>query len=206
MQFPFPADVLLALAAFSFVSSVTPGPNNFMLLASGVNFGFTRSIPHMIGIASGFCFMLVCVGFGLGEIFERAPLLYQGLKFVGAAYLLYLAWKIANSGPVASPEGSGTEEQGTPMTFLQAAAFQWVNPKAWFMAVTSMSVYTVHTNFVASVLGVAAVFTAINLPSISMWCGMGTGLRSVLSDPVKLRYFNWIMGGLLVASLWPMLK
>lgn len=196
-----PLEILLALAGFSVASSVTPGPNNLMLLASGVNFGFRRTLPHMLGIGGGFAFLLLCVGFGLGAVLQQSPALHLAIKVAGVAYLLYLAWKIATSGPIEDREG-----KAAPMTFLQAAAFQWVNPKAWFMAVTAMSVYTVPTNYVLSVVLIAAVFAAINVPCVSLWAGMGVALRKLLSDPRTLRWFNIIMALLLAASLWPMLR
>ena len=209
MSLPLGPEMLLALAGFSFVSSVTPGPNNLMLLASGVNYGFVRTIPHMLGIGIGFAVLLLCTGFGLGQLFERVPSAYLVLQIAGAAYLLYLAWRIANAAP---PEPRGTGEgaagqadSGRPMWFIEAAAFQWVNPKAWVMAVTSMSIYTNPQAHTASVLTIAAMFTLINVPTVSLWCGMGTALREFLSDPAKLRLFNWTMAGLLVLSLWPML-
>jgi threonine/homoserine/homoserine lactone efflux protein len=194
-------EIFIALASFSLVSSITPGPNNLMLLSSGVNFGFRRSLPHMLGISGGFAFLLLCTGFGLGQLLNAAPRAYTALKFAGAAYLIYLAWKIATSGPV----GKG-EVRANPLTFLGAAAFQWVNPKAWVMAITSMAVYTNHANYEFTVLLVAAVFTIINLPSIAIWCGMGLALRRFLNDPKTLRIFNVVMALLLIASLWPMLR
>ena len=122
--------LLSAFVLFAFVSSITPGPNNTMLLASGVNFGFRRSMPHALGISIGFMLLVICVGLGLGEVFKVFPWAYTLLRYVGAAYLLYLAWKIANAGGMSDSQ----DEQGKPMTFLGAAAFQWVNPKAWIMA------------------------------------------------------------------------
>lgn len=194
-------EILLALVGFSVASSVTPGPNNLMLLASGVNFGFRRTIPHMLGIGIGFAFLLLCVGLGLGEVLQRAPALHMAIKVVGVAYLIYLAYKIATSGPIENRDG-----EARPFSFLQAAAFQWVNPKAWFMAVTAMSVYTSPANYVFSVVLVAVVFAIINIPCVSVWAGMGVALRRLLSDPRTLRWFNIAMALLLVASLWPMLR
>ena len=196
-----PVDVLLALIIYSAVASATPGPNNIMLLASGVNFGFRRTIPHMAGITSGFAALLLVVGFGLKEVFEQVPVMQLILKVLGGAYLVYLSWKIANSGPIAS-----SDEGGRPMTFLEAALFQWVNPKAWVMAVTAMTVYTGQPDFVTSVLIVSLVFAVINLPCVSVWCGFGVALRQFLTDPTKLRAFNVTMAILLLASLWPMLR
>ena len=196
-----PFDVFVALVVFSFVSSVTPGPNNIMLLASGVNFGFRRTVPHMFGIGLGFCVLLLAVGFGLKEVFEQYPILRTILKVVGGAYLLYLAWKIANSGPVKTGQ---TEQQ--PMTLWAAALFQWVNPKAWVMAITAMAVYTGQPDFITSVLIVAGVFTLVNFPSVSVWCGFGVALSDWLSDARRLKFFNIFMAVLLVLSLWPMLR
>ena len=194
-------EILLALIGFSLVSSITPGPNNLMLLASGTNYGFVRSLPHMLGISGGFAFLLVCVGLGLGEILEASPRLYLALKFAGAAYLVYLAFRIATSGPVAAGQ-----VDSRPMMFLEAAAFQWVNPKAWVMALGSMTAYTNQASYLLSVIIVATVFTVVNLPSVAVWCGMGVGLRQFLSDPFRLRVCNVVMALLLVLSLWPMLR
>ncbi|WP_187971381.1 LysE family translocator [Aquibium microcysteis] len=193
-------DLFAALVGFAFVSSVTPGPNNMMLLASGVNFGFRRTVPHMLGIGFGFASLLLGVGFGLGALLAAFPALHLALKVAGGAYLLYLAWRIATSRTLAE---AGSASQ--PMSFASAAAFQWVNPKAWVMAVTAMAIYTSPEAPVLSVLLVAAAFALVNLPSVSVWAGFGTALRGWLSDPARLRWFNLAMGLLLAATLWPML-
>ncbi len=194
-------DLLLGFALFALVTSITPGPNNTMLLASGVNFGFNRTIPHMLGITCGFFVLVVAVGFGLGAVFQTYPLLYSVLRYVGAAYLLYLAWKIARSGPVSESE----KGESKPISYLGAAAFQWVNPKAWIMAIGAISTYTPMQGYFTNVLVIAAVFALINLPSVSVWAGCGTLLRNVLKDRRWLRVFNWGMAALLVASLYPLL-
>ncbi|KAF0232264.1 MAG: LysE family amino acid efflux [Beijerinckiaceae bacterium] len=195
-----PLDLLLALIGFAFVTSITPGPNNMMLLTSGVNFGFRRTVPHMLGIGIGFTLMVALIGLGLGQIFERYPLLYSILKYVGAVYMLWLAWGIANSGPV--DEG---EVRGKPMSFLQAAAFQWVNPKAWVMGVGAIATYTRPENYVATVLFVALVFGVVNIPCVGSWAAFGSAMRHLLRDPRIVRWFNITMAVLLVASLWPVL-
>jgi threonine/homoserine/homoserine lactone efflux protein len=194
-------DLLLGFALFALVTSITPGPNNTMLLASGVNFGFNRTIPHMLGITCGFFVLVVAVGFGLGAVFQTYPLLYTILRYVGAAYLLYLAWKIAHSGPVSDSEQS----EGKPISYLGAAAFQWVNPKAWIMAIGAISTYTPMQGYFTNVIVIAAVFALINLPSVSVWAACGTLLRNVLKDRRWLRLFNWGMAALLVVSLYPLL-
>ncbi|EJM24196.1 MULTISPECIES: LysE family translocator [Pseudomonas] len=194
-------DLLMGFALFALVTSITPGPNNTMLLASGVNFGFNRTIPHMLGITCGFFVLVVAVGFGLGTVFQTYPMLYTVLRYIGAAYLLYLAWKIAHSGPVSESE----KGESKPISYLGAAAFQWVNPKAWIMAIGAISTYTPMQGYFTNVLVIAAVFALINLPSVSVWAGCGTLLRNVLKDRRWLRLFNWGMALLLVASLYPLL-
>ncbi|WP_454849837.1 LysE family translocator [Rhizobium binxianense] len=196
-----PLDTFLALVLFAFTTSITPGPNNMMLFASGVNFGFRRTIPHMLGIGAGFLSLLLGVGLGLGALLHTVPALYLALKFAGGAYLVWIAWKIATSRSL----GEG-RSGATPMSFLGAAAFQWVNPKAWVMAVTAMATYTNPELYLASVLLVGLAFAAVNVPSVSTWAGFGSALREWLSDPVRLKWFNISMAVLLVASLWPMLK
>ena len=195
------AELLTALIAFAFVSSITPGPNNLMLMTSGTNFGFVRTIPHMLGVSVGFTVMIVLVGAGLAKIFELYPIAHLILKYASCAYLVWLAWKIATSPPPGAK--SGAEAQAKPMTFIQAALFQWVNPKAWTMALTAVSAYTLPTDPVASLLIVAAVFGAINLPSVGSWTLLGMQLRRFLSDPLKLRIFNVTMAVILVATLYP---
>ncbi len=195
-------DAFLALIVYAFVTSVTPGPNNFMLLASGVNFGFVRTIPHMFGIGIGFFVLLLAVGFGLGALLAAFPILHVALKVAGGAYLLYLAFKIAMSRSM----GEDRDGRARPMTFIEAAAFQWVNPKAWVMAVTAMAVYTEPGSPFLSVIIIGVAFAAVNIPSVSTWAGFGMALRGILSDPVRLKWFNFAMGVLLAATLLPMLK
>lgn len=195
-------DIVLAMIAFAFVSSITPGPNNIMLLASGANFGFRRTVPHMLGIGAGFVLLLLGVGFGLGALLTAVPALHTALKVAGAGYLLYLAWRIA----ISRGMSSGTGTRSRPMTFLEAAAFQWVNPKAWMMAITGMALYTDPARPYASVVFVAFAFGLVNLPSVSSWAAFGMALRGFLSDPARLRIFNIAMALMLVASLWPMLR
>lgn len=188
--------MLTALMAFALVSSITPGPNNMMLMASGANFGLRRTIPHALGVGAGFTLMIILVGLGLIRIFDIYPALNILLKIASTVYLLWLAWKIANAAP---PDGTG-DARGVPMTFVQAVMFQWVNPKAWSMALSAIALYAPDRNLHA-ILFVAAVFGLINLPSTSLWAIMGTALRGWLSQPFRLRAFNWTMALLLVGSL-----
>lgn len=192
-------DILAALALFAFVSSITPGPNNLMLMASGANFGFRRSLPHMLGVALGFVLMAVIMGLGLGRLFLALPHAQLTLKICATLYMLYLAWKIAHAAPIET--GTAT---GRPLSFLQAAAFQWVNPKAWAMALTAITVYSPGQT-VTSLMTVAVVFGAINLPSVSSWVLVGQQMARILTNPARLRLFNRVMAGLLILSLYPVL-
>ncbi|MBU0825035.1 MAG: LysE family translocator [Alphaproteobacteria bacterium] len=187
---------LLALSAFALVSSITPGPNNMMLMASGANFGLRRTVPHALGVGIGFTLMIILVGLGLMGLFDLFPILNTVLKVVSVGYLLWLAWKIANA---AAPDAE-TGARGKPMTFFQAVLFQWVNPKAWSMALTAIALYAPDRNL-GAVLLVAVIFGLINLPSTSLWAVMGQVLRGWLSSPGRLRAFNWTMAALLVGSL-----
>ncbi|WP_375568747.1 LysE family translocator [Seohaeicola saemankumensis] len=190
-------DSFLALSAFALVSSITPGPNNLMLMASGANFGFRRTVPHMLGIGLGFGLMVVLVGLGLVRIFDAFPVTHLILTVVGVAYLLWLAWKIAHA---AAPDAARAGAR--PFTFFQAVLFQWVNPKAWQMALTAITLYAPDRSVVA-ILWVGLVFALINLPSVSTWTVMGQQMGRILSSPKRLRLFNWSMAALLVASLVP---
>ena len=192
-------DLLVALLGFAFATSVTPGPNNMMLLASGANFGFRRTVPHMLGISLGHALMVFLLGMGLAQVFHRIPAANTVLKVLSVAYMLWLAWKIAHAG--APKEG---QAEGRPLTFLQAAAFQWVNPKAWAMALTAVTVYAEGGTWIAMAV-VAAVFACVNLPSVSVWAYAGQQLRRWLTTDRRLTVFNWTMAVLLVASLWPVL-
>jgi threonine/homoserine/homoserine lactone efflux protein len=194
-------EIFLSLLLFALTTSITPGPNNMMLLASGVNFGFSRTIPHMFGIGGGFFLLLLGVGFGLGALLSAFPPLFVALKIAGGLYLLWIAWKIATSRSL----GDG-RSGAAPMTFLAAAAFQWVNPKAWVMALSAMAAYTDPQNYAPTVLVVALAFAIVNIPSVSVWAGFGSALRDWLSHPSRLKWFNRTMAALLVVSLWPMLK
>ncbi len=193
-------DQLLALIGFAFVTSVTPGPNNMMLMASGANFGFRRTIPHMFGISLGHMAMTLIVGLGLVGIVHQEPRILVALKWVSVAYLLWLAWKLAH----AAAPGEGTRT-GQPMTFVGAALFQWVNPKAWTMSLGAVTAYATNPTPV-SVTIIAATFAAINLPSVSVWTLAGQQLRRILTSPGRLTIFNRTMAVLLVASLWPVLS
>ncbi|HEX7854961.1 MAG TPA: LysE family translocator [Sphingobium sp.] len=186
---------ILALLAFGVVSSFTPGPNNLMLMASGANFGVRRTMPHMMGVVIGFSLMIVILGLGLFGLFHAWPASFTVLKVVSVVYTLYLAWKIAR----AAPPGTGNPE-GKPMTFLQAAAFQWVNPKAWTMGLSAITLYAPDARLV-SILIIAGVFGFMSLASTGTWMMMGLSIRRWLSSHTRLLAYNYSMAALLVGSI-----
>ncbi len=199
-------ETLIAFSLYVFSTSITPGPNNTMMLASGVNFGIRRSLPHLLGISCGFSFMVLLMGLGLGAVFTQVPQLYSVLRWGGAAYMLYLAWKILNSGPISS--GSATDENSTakPLGFLGAAAFQWVNPKAWVMALGAITTYLPAEHSVWQLVFLVAVLGIINFPSTGSWALFGSSMRHYLQQPKFLRIFNALAATALVLSLYPVLK
>jgi threonine/homoserine/homoserine lactone efflux protein len=193
---------LLALLTYAVATSITPGPNNMMLLASGLNFGFARSVPHMLGIALGFGLMVLIVGVGLGALFKAYPTIHEVLRWVGGAYMLYLAWRIATA---AAPKAS-QKTAAKPMGFVAAAAFQWVNPKAWIMALGAIATYLPSEPTVAAVALLALVFTLVNLPCVSVWTVFGVGLQRFLTKPSYVHAFNITMALMLVLSLYPLVR
>ncbi|MBL3563234.1 LysE family translocator [Rhodovulum sulfidophilum] len=191
--------ILTALLGFAFVMTVTPGPNNLMLMASGANFGFRRTLPHRMGIVGGMSVMALLVGAGLMALFDAVPVLNLVLKVIFAGYLLWLAVKIATAAPLEERDADSR-----PMTFLQAATFQWVNPKAWAMCLSAITLYAPDRSLL-SVAIVAAAFTLVCFPAISVWAWLRTAVRQWLSSATRLRVFNLTMAALLVASLYPLL-
>ncbi|MDN3611903.1 LysE family translocator [Vibrio ostreicida] len=188
---------LTTLVLFAFVSTFTPGPNNLMLMTSGANVGYKRTLPHMSGVAFGFAFMLLLVGAGLNGIFQTYPSAHQFLKAASLAYLFYLAIKIACSGKANEcPDFK-------PMTFLGAASFQWVNPKGWSMAISAVTLYS--QGGWGDLVLIATIFLLVNFPSGSAWILVGRELQRWLTSDVRTRSFNLVMAALLIASTLPML-
>jgi threonine/homoserine/homoserine lactone efflux protein len=192
-------ELLAAFVVFALVTLFTPGPNNIMLMTTGLNFGFARAQPHVFGVSFGFPLMVLLIGLGLGAVFDAYPAMYTVLKFGGAAYLLYLAWKIATAGPVKETGAVG----GRPITFLQAAAFQWVNPKGWVMAVASVTTYAAILAFPYNVVLIAAIFAVLGTFSAWTWTIFGSWLSRFITSAKAIRTFNLVMAVLLVASLYP---
>lgn len=191
---------LIPLLAFVLVSSITPGPNNTMLTASGLNHGFKRSLPHMLGVSLGFGLMLLMVGLGIGTLLLQLPWLYTLLQVAGTGYLIYLAWKIAHAG---LPQSNGTSQH--PLRYWQAMLFQWVNPKVWIMVVGILAAYVPRDRFFIQLPLAALLCTLVNFPCIALWTGCGSMLRRWLYRPAVLRGFNLLMALLLLSSVYPLL-
>ncbi len=189
-------EILTALCTFAFAASVTPGPNNLMLMASGANFGIRRTLPHLFGIVFGFSVMLILVGTGLMQVFTAYPAAYDLLRVFSVVYLGYLAWKIATAASISA------RASRNPLTLLQAALFQWINPKAWAFALTAVTVYA-PSQSLAAVAFVALVAGLVNLPSIFVWVVLGNRMQGYLEQGIRLRVFNHVMAVLLLASLYP---
>ncbi|MDA9427323.1 MULTISPECIES: LysE family translocator [Bradyrhizobium] len=191
--------LLYAFIIFALVMFFTPGPNNIMLLSSGLTYGFRRTIPHIAGITIGFAFMVAAVGLGLGTVFMAYPILQTILKYAGAAYLIYLAAVIAMSGP-AKP---GTESARGPMTFWGAAMFQWINAKGWVIVIGTITAYAAIAQFPLNIAVQTAISLIVGTVSTVVWALFGTALRPVLTSERLVRVFNILMAGLLLASLYP---
>jgi len=190
----------LALLGFATVMTVTPGPNNIMVAASAANHGVRATWPHMFGITFGFATMLALVGLGLAGPFALSPTLHLALKWIGAAWLLWLAWRIARAG--APGEGPSRP----PLGFLGGALFQWVNPKAWLIALAAIPTFTTPGgDLVPEVLRIAFAFALVCIPCLLLWALLGAGAGLALRTPRGLRVFNIAMGVLLVVSLVPVL-
>ena len=194
-------ELVPSVLAFALAMTITPGPNNVMVMASGLNFGYRRTVPHMLGISIGFPIMLVAVGAGLGALIQGHPEVQRTLSYVGAAYLLWLAWKIAVA---VAPEAGAVA--GRPIGFLQAAGFQWVNPKAWMIALGAVATFTsADGNVVTDVTIIVIIFAAVVYPCVSVWALFGGALGRVLHRPRLRTVFNVVVALLLVASLaWPL--
>ena len=186
----------LPLLTYMATMSVTPGPNNLMLAASGVNFGFRRTLPHMLGISIGVGIQIVLVAGLLAWVMTWLDALRLPLVFIGCGYLLWLAWRQAGAGQ------PGNSEKNRPLGFFGAALFQWVNPKAWMMVLNAAILFLPHGNWTA-VLWMAAMSVFVNLPCIAVWAFAGDKLRLTLRDPLALRVFNYTMAAALAATaLW----
>jgi threonine/homoserine/homoserine lactone efflux protein len=191
--------LFVGFLVFALVGSITPGPNNLMMMASGATFGLKRTAPHIAGVVLGFGVMTLAVGLGLAEVLKASLALFAVLRWGAAAYILYIAWRmITAKGPGIAVTGEN------PMSFLGAVAFQWINPKAWVMALAAVGTYAEHGRFLVDVLIIAAGFMVIGAPCALTWTGFGSGIRRWFKKPIHLKAFNWTMAALLVASLYPL--
>lgn len=190
---------LSGLLVFAFVASITPGPNNMMLMASGANFGFRRTASHLLGVTLGVGLVVLLVGWGLAGVILTLPWVYEVIRWVAGAYLLFLAFKIATAHGIG-----GGRTAGRPMTFLQAAAFQWVNPKLWATAVAADATYAARDHLFFNVTLVALVMTLVSAPCAGSWAAFGVAMKRFLNRPAAMRTFNVGMALLLVLSLYPL--
>lgn len=193
--------LLYAFVLFGVAMLFTPGPNNFMLMTSGLNYGIRRTLPHLFGVSMGFAFMIVVVGLGVGALFKAYPMLYATLKYAGALYLAWLAWQIAS----ADPGDDGGAGKGKPLTFIGAALFQWVNVKGWVVAIGTVTAYATVAAFPWNVALQSSLLLVIGTASALTWVLFGTALRPLMSSRRLVRAFNIVMALALLASLYPVL-
>jgi threonine/homoserine/homoserine lactone efflux protein len=191
--------LFVAFVIFAFVMFITPGPNNTMLLSSGLTYGFRRTVPHIVGVTVGFAFMVGAVGVGLGAVFIAYPVLQTILKYIGAAYLIYLAWQIG----MAEPSAPEQDNSRGPMTFWGAAMFQWVNAKGWVMVIGTITAYAAIAAFPLNIVIQVGLSLLLGALSCTAWALFGTALRPVLTSRTAVRAFNIVMALLLLASLYP---
>jgi threonine/homoserine/homoserine lactone efflux protein len=194
--------LFIAFVVFATVMFFTPGPNNVMLLSSGLTYGFRRTLPHIAGITIGVAFMIGAVGLGLGTVFIAYPALQTILKYAGVAYLIYLAAAIAMSGSVSS----GQDNRRGPMTFWGAAMFQWINVKGWVMVIGTITAYAGIASFPWNIVIQVGLSLLLGAVACSAWALFGSALRPVLTSPKAVRAFNVVMAALLLASLYPVLS
>lgn len=192
-------EMIIALGIFAFSTSITPGPNNIMLMSSGANYGVRRTLPHLLGVVCGFALMLILVGLGGGVLFDNFPLAFQLVKVVGMGYMSYLAFRIATAG-----QRQFGETTGRPMTFMQTVLFQWVNGKAWIMVTGAVATFTTAgDDYLLQVALMTATFISIGLPCNVIWLLCGRALKGLLESAARQRMFNMLMGTLLFLSILP---
>jgi len=203
MQEFYTIAMILSIATFTLSTSISPGPNNIMLLSSGLTFGYKKTIPHMTGVFFGFPLMVLIVGLGMGALFEKFPLVLSVLKFVGILYLFWMAYKIANN---TSSYDVEENSESKPFSFMQAAMFQWVNPKAWIMAITSISVFvTSNEHGLSQIIIISIIYFLSGCVSCNTWAFGGTILKKFIKSEKSVQRLNILMAILLVASVLPII-
>ncbi len=201
MQNIYTIPMLLSIFSFAFAMVMTPGPNNIMMLSSGLTFGYRRTLPHLLGVMIGFPVMVMAIGFGLGSLFEQFPLLLTVLKYVGITYLLWMAWHIAHATGGYDTEPNSNDK---PFTFIQAAMFQWVNPKAWMMAITSVSSFVTHAEqAIIQISIISGIFLLCGIISTNSWTLGGVLLKRFIRNTKSIQRFNIAMAVLIVVSILP---
>lgn len=200
MEEIFSLTILASFITFAFVACMTPGPNNLMLLSSGLTFGYKKTLPHILGIALGYPIMFLIIGLGLGKIFEQYPIMLEVLKYIGMSYLLWMAWHIANTKGTLNQNNSNDK----PFTFLQAVLFQWVNPKAWIMSVTSLATFlsTTHDAFTQIIL-MTLITILIGIITTHSWSLGGVFLKKIITNENNILLFNRSVAVILVCSIIP---
>ena len=196
-------NLLVAFATFAIIASVTPGPNNLMVMASGAAFGFRRTLPHVLGIVGGFSLMLGSVSFGLGAIIKAYPLALDIVRYAGGLWMLWLAWQFV--APVLFPKPSSGSSETTastrPLKAYEAAMFQWVNPKSWTIAVGTAGAYSgLAENPVGSTVVMLAVFLAVAPLSNFLWVAAGQTVRKLLAEGPSAKVFSVAMGILIALT------
>jgi len=190
---------LFAFSLFTLAGAITPGPNNTISTLSGATFGFRKTLPQMLGVTVGYPLMLAALGLGLGEVFKVVPWLHNAMRYVGAAFLLYLAWKLVRAN---APQSAGTAR---PVGFFEALFFQWLNPKAWSIALGAIAAFTTPGLATNAFLWEVAIFTfvsaIITFPSLVLWCLFGVAISAMLKDEKKRRIFNYALAAILVLSI-----
>ncbi|WP_457607819.1 LysE family translocator [Nitratifractor sp.] len=197
-------DWLLALLLFELATGYTPGPNNLIAMAIGFSHGYRKALPHILGVTLGFPLMLLAIGFFLKPLMDRWPLLFDLLKYLSVAFVLWIAWKVAMA-PVQDPESEAEEEPRPPMTFWKSVLLQWVNPKAWAGALSIVTIYTIPQHYTVSLFAAAFVTIFMVFAAVSLWAVAGKGIKALMRDPVKIRLFNYTMALLLLLSVGMML-
>lgn len=192
-------EYFLSLTVFTFVAGITPGPNNMMLMTSGLNHGIRKSLPHYFGICLGFPVMVAIMGFGMSAVLSRYPNIFLIIKILGISYLLYLSWKIANAGNTKA-----SLQVRKPFSFIQAAAFQWLNPKAWAIALGALATFTLPGKFEFSVIVILAFYLVTGLVTMAIWLKLGQSLKQFLNTEKRVQRFNIAMAMLLAVSILPM--
>jgi len=191
---------IIPILLFCFSTSITPGPNNIMLMSSGLNYGIKRSLPHLLGINIGFPLMILAIGLGLGSLFAKIPVIYPVIKTLGVSYLLFFAWKVASA---SAPKAN--EKLASPVTFFQAVLFQWVNPKAWVMAIGAIASFVSPERFQTQMLFILGGYMTVGALCMIFWLTLGVSLKKLINNELHMRYFNVSMAALLVLSLIPMI-